>query len=378
MNAEQSYLRNIICDHLNGENTVLEEVDQKKLYAISQQQQLSAIVYAQTRNAIFENAYLYQISYMVRVERDLQQLKKLLAGYEFFLVKGACLKEFYPRPELRSMGDIDLIIRPQNRKQTHRIMIEAGFVLESKWKEQWVYKKEDVTCEVHEKLVLSRENHPGHEAFSSRIWEHVQNNKLDWNYHFIYVLFHLRAHMLQKGVGFRQFMDVAILCKNNKELDWKIISEELNSLEALAFAKKVFAFNERFFGVKSPLNGTVMEDDFYNTVLEKLFKDGVFGKETPENQYRKISRIMYKDKTGARRAKMKYVLRMIFPTYEQLCDYAYLSYLKKSPFLFPVAWIHRLIYSLSKKEKREKLRKAMHSDNAVLQKQRDMLAKWGI
>lgn len=375
---EQNYILEILHDFLHEEKTDIKDVNWEKLYTIANQQQIGAIVYSQTKNKLFEKVYYHQISRAVRMEKHIKELERLLDGYEYFFFKGACLKELYSIPRIRSMGDVDLVIHETDQEKIKKRLIDNGFIYKNSWMEQSQYYKENICYEVHNRLVLSRDNNDKYEAFLSEVWKYVKENRLDWSYHFIHVLFHLRKHLLGHGVGLRQFMDIAVLCKCKTDLDWVWIAESLENLDALEFAKQVFAFNEKAFGIQPPVDTEPMDEEFYQEALSRIFEGGVFGFGLDDDCPKQILKIMGDEGVKAGRAKKKYILGRLFPSYEQISTCSYLGYLKKTKILLPFAWIHRLLYLAGSKEARKELKKVMSVENRDIQEQQQIKSKWRI
>ncbi len=106
-----------------------------------------------------------------------------------------------------------------------------------------------------------------HKLWSERdernFWKYVKNGKLDWSFHFLFLIFHLYKHFMINGVGLRQFMVIAVLTKENKELNWLWIVEKLKDLKMWEFAKRVFALNESWFGIVPPLEFQLLKRSFF-------------------------------------------------------------------------------------------------------------------
>lgn len=373
---EQDYVLNILRDFLHEEKTDIKDVDWEKVYTIANYQQIGAIVYSQTKNKLFEKVYYQQISRAVRMEKQIKKLEEALEGYEHFFLKGACLKELYPVSRIRSMGDVDFVIHEADQKQIKKRLLENGFIYKKSWMEESVYYKDNICYELHNKLVLSRENNERYETFSANSWKYVKENKLDLSYHFIYVLFHLRKHLLGHGVGLRQFMDVAVLCKCKEDLDWEWITEKLEYLGALGFANKIFAFNEKAFGIRPPVDIEPIDDEFYQETLNRIFEGGVFGFGLDEDYLKNILKIMDNQSVGIKKAKKKYIINRLFPSYEQIKEYSYLRYLKKSKILLPFAWIHRLAHLAGSKKARNELQRIKGVKDRDIQEQQKIRSKW--
>lgn len=254
MTREQEYLLMLLRDYLHMRASEVDvTIHEQELKKIARSQQLSAIVYSQTKSELLKADYYQQIIRNKRIDNEVCILRGIMKGIEYCFLKGVCIKDFYPMPVLRSMGDIDVLIRPESRLKVHNRLLENGYAFCNKWKEQWTYKKNGILLEVHDCAILCREADDAREKFASDLWDYVENNELDWNFHFFYVLFHLRRHLISRGVGFRQFMDVAVLCEREEKLDWPWILKKAEHLNILEFMEKIFSFNEKTFDIKSPM-----------------------------------------------------------------------------------------------------------------------------
>ena len=49
-------------------------------------------------------------------------------------MKGYYLRECYPVPELRTFGDIDVLIHPEDRARTDDLMKRLGYAPQQNWK----------------------------------------------------------------------------------------------------------------------------------------------------------------------------------------------------------------------------------------------------
>lgn len=227
MTAEQAFLLRILADHLNGVNTELTaDIDWKVLNIIAKQQQVSAIVYYQTKNPLLQSAFAHQVYHAKNQEVLLDKVRTGLsnASISYIFVKGVEIKKYYPRPELRSMGDADLIVSLEDKPNADMILEQIGFTKTAETNE-WVYIKGDFEVELHHALAYEKDSFANEQRLND-FWPYVKDNHLDMGFHFVYLLFHLRRHLFAHGAGFRQFMDIALVCKNG-EINWKWVREEL-------------------------------------------------------------------------------------------------------------------------------------------------------
>ena len=121
------------------------------------------------------------------------------------------------------MGDIDIVLSTDDRVKAHEIIQNLGYRNTVYEDAEWEYVKNGIEIELHDKLEY--EQLTEHDLYFNDFWKYVKTENgesyLDPNFHFLYLLLHLRKHLISFDVGFRQFMDIAVMAEFNKKiLDW--------------------------------------------------------------------------------------------------------------------------------------------------------------
>ena len=402
MTNEQKYFLNILKQHLNHESSALHGgIDWDEMLAIAGRHNVEGIIYMQCRKFLpdrtaFEKRYAAQIYYSKMREQMTTHLKKTLAGNDFLLLKGAVVADLYPIPLLRTMGDVDVLIHPEERAAVHEKLLKAGFILELESSSVWVYHYGASHVEVHDNLIHASLGGDQARAYFENVWKYTKNGDLDWDFHFLFMIQHLKGHLVSSGVGFRQFMDIAIVTEK-VNLNWKWILEEAKKIGLERFVLTVLAMNQRWFGIvpKSKvwneeagekkmkadaftLKLPQIDDDFYERATSKIFKDGVFGHENEENQNIDVSRVMMYEGGSIHTAKRKLFFRQLFPQYYTMCRLPYCRYVRRSKLLLPAAWVHRIFYRFfNSRHRRGFIDRVFISGNDVKQR-KDLLDEWGL
>lgn len=121
--------------------------------------------------------------------------------------KGAVLRELYPDPEARTMGDIDLLIEKGRQKQVKVLLCANGFENTVCGSGEWVYTKGGVITEIHTSLINGKiGNSTADEFFENAIQKAEFNGcegRLLPQYHFEYILAHLAHHFGNCGAGIK-------------------------------------------------------------------------------------------------------------------------------------------------------------------------------
>ncbi len=339
-------------------------------------QQLSAIFYKQTKEKIFEKSYAFQLYHYQKMKQLVEELNELLKGYEYIMVKGMTVAELYPTPALRSMGDIDLLIHIEDRDKIHKLLLDGGFSYKGEIvAAEFKYEKNGHALEVHDSLVHRTLGKEKRIAYFLQAWDYVKDGKLDWSFHLIYLLEHLRQHFIGQGTGFRQFMDIALVAKK-ENIDWNFVSEGLKKIDLYEFAATVFAFLEIWFDISFPFKKEDLSEEFYYRAVKKIFADGVFGFDNEENKKNAITKRIYDQGIGTGKAKLQYLRHCAFPPMKRMLRLPYCSYLEKHRFLLPLAWIHRFFYRIVNKEARDSIKAQLADEN--IKDRMEFLKGWGL
>ena len=389
MTREQLAFIQILSDHLNGRKTEeIRDVDWNIIYSYARMHQVSGMIYTQAKSfmpAEALNRFLQDTIATVCVaekrEEDFTAIKNSFreASIPYFIVKGPEVASFYPIPKLRSMGDIDIVVHTENREECHEIFLQEGFHPESNQEDrEWQYYKNGLEMELHDRLIYKESvNEEGQEAFFNDCWKYVDNGKLDWNFHLLFLIFHLRKHLMNSGAGYRHFMDLAIVAKKT-DIDWEWLKRYLKITGMFKFARKCYGFIDQWFGIRVPISEKI-DDEFYEDATQRIFRDGVFGFDNPENRENMVIN-QIRNKRLPKIGMIKMALHNIFPSRNELRQNDQYKYLNVHPALLPIAWIHRMIRG-NNSEKRKSMSKAIKRTfitNEKIDERRDMLMKWGL
>lgn len=372
MTKEQQFFIQTLNDYINNKQTIVPDgIDFDEVYTYAKKHQVGGIFYYQTHSAVFESDYYASISYYVNRNNVFNQIVTDF-DRQYFTVKGMDVAECYPVPELRTMGDIDLIVHSEDKEQLHNLMIRKGFVADISDRE-WCYRKNQLLFEVHDRLVydIQRKTENQSEYFNN-CWSYVKNTKLDWNFHFCYLLFHLRKHFINQGVGFRQFLDIAVVA-NKVNLDWTYVKEQLVLLDMEKFSENIFSLCNKWFGTTIPQR-IELSESFFEETSKIIFENGVFGFDNSTNQ--KNVTINYIKREG-RFGTLNKLIKDIFLPYTKMKTIPAYSYLKSKPWLLPFAWLKRIV-SKRKLFNKKRLQTDYFVSPKELEQREEYLNKWGI
>lgn len=210
MTNEQQLIINCLSDHLHSKKptTCDIDLDWSKIDFYSRQHQLEGIIcYQCGEKAIeeLEKTAIASCAYnAVQREQLLSKIRKELLHneVEFLLFKGVVLKNYYPVPALRTMGDIDILVHENDKNRVNDILTDLGLEAVEKGTETWAYRINGIIIEIHHELIYNSEyktkNYP---IFLESVWETAKTEDnleyiIEPEIHFAYLILHIRKHIL--------------------------------------------------------------------------------------------------------------------------------------------------------------------------------------
>ena len=234
--------------------------------------------------------------------------------------------------------------------------------------------------EFHDRLTDSDARTDEQQSFFNDFMPYVKDNALDWNFHFLFLIMHLRKHFMNSGVGLRQFMDIAVVAKNRKDLDWGWIEDKLQELKLQKFAHACFSLIEDWFNITVPVQFTKLDEELTVEVTEKILNNGVFGFADEDNRDNRVSNILIQSGESIQKNRFNFLICSLFPSYEIMKDYPGCGFLDGRPYLLPIAWIRRFVYILGKHDNIDRTRTitVTFKSTADLEKRKTFLEQMGI
>ena len=186
---------------------------------------------------------------------------------ETVLLKGSICAEYYPIPELRKSGDIDLLLLDSNDyKRVESLFLKIGMVKELKRQANHhvvFYTKEGIEVEVHVMLTEPFDNSKSNHYFES-VYKKCKNHKtyietigikfpvLDEGYNGFYLLTHMLQHFLRSGFGIKLLCDWTAFWRSGiDEKNCKMFVDLVSECGLLKFSKVITAACIGYIGLDS-------------------------------------------------------------------------------------------------------------------------------
>lgn len=399
MNKEQQFFLQALKQHIFGEYKSIptNDIDFNLLIFYAVNHQMAGIIYYQLKNTEFANFceslkeysgadIFYYLNRKSMLKDIFDKFSK--NNISCFLIKGAVIADYYTKPELRTMGDADIVIHPYDRETAHKIMLDLGFSCSQDYVNEWLYKKSGIEFEIHTALVYDSiiNTYEITELFND-CWKYVKEYdgvlSIDLNYHLLYLFLHIRKHILLSGVGLRQFLDIAVLIKSEyNKLNWEWIETTLEQINLLKFAKVCFGLIEEWFDISVPIVTEKINSDFLEYATQKIFSDGVFGLNPYIDKYNDlVNNIRENDNKKSFWIMFRLAFSKVFPNYSvMLNDGRYRKFIYNKPYKLPLVWIMRLYDDIKLRGIKYGTKQIKNSfaSSKTIKREIEIIEKWGL
>lgn len=347
-----------------------ENVDWPAVFALAGQQKLLPILFeaARATPAAGENAVLFAVTKQQVIGQVLNQTvrsaefadlyrKLRSAGLHPIVVKGQLCSRLYPQTDHRISADDDLLIPDGEFMACHEQLLTNGLTTDTPADElasadevSYTKKGSLLYIELHRHLFDSSEDaHDDLNHFFTDINPVETDGFLAMppHEHLLYLILHAYKHFVRSGIGLRQFCDIGLWARAyHVEIDWQRLHEQCESVHAATFAAAAFCIAGDYLGIEfdlpAPWDGSID--------VEPLLHDTLCGGVYGSNDLTRLhsSTVTLNAVKASRTGEKSSVLSTVFPKREYL-ERRY-PYLKKRPYLLPVAWMQRIAHYASEKQ----------------------------
>ena len=345
-------LINILQCAISG-NAYALPVDWKTLLKIGELHKISSFIYEFAKaNGSCPKDLLSSLKQLVALqfsedETQKSEITKITNEFEknginAIIMKGAVMKEYYPRSDMRTMGDADILTLVKDEKEIKKIF--NGF----KYKEEHdimvnTFSKSGVHFEIHKGLFSNNTTwndlfiNPNSNMYAWNRCVAYENRKnifkFDNELFYVFMIAHIAKHLLHGGgIGIRAFLDVYYFNKKfASKLNREIVNRDLSQLNLNKFEEEVLKVSNYLF-TKSE-EERAAESDLTKKFAKYIINGGVFG--STENFIANNTAMTEQSKVSP----VKYLLKRAFPGKEEMT--MRFPKMKNRAVLLPYYWIKR-------------------------------------
>ena len=337
---------------LTGESCTFEEQpDTAAMVRLAAKHKIAALMYYGMTGAgldadpAMQQLFMGCCQYLAISERQMAMLERLFAAFEerqidYLPLKGVLLKSIYPKPEMRRMGDADILFRRDQYESIKPLLTELGFVFEYETDHEAVWKHPSLLLEMHKRIVPRRDKDLY--RYFGNGWAHaVTDAEHPYRYgftpemQFVSLFVHLVKHYRGGGIGLSHMIDLWVFRRHHPALDEALIRTELDKVYLGEFYANVWETLQVWFDGAEPTEKT----DFITNVI---FDNGVYGtRERAHLSY--VAKAGHGDKARKNNYATK-MLGLIFPSKSSLMTKY--PVLRRCGMLLPFVWVVRWVDTL--------------------------------
>lgn len=280
---------------------------------------------------------------LMHSEGQMLTLKKVFQAFEahgidYMPLKGAILKPLYPKPEMRPMGDADVLIRMEQYERIIPIMEALDFHFAEETDHELPWKSKTLYVELHKRLIPSYNQ--DYHAYYGNGWQMAKHRDgccyaMADEDAFVYIFSHYAKHYRDGGIGCRHVTDLWVWRRAHPHMDEDYILEELKKLRLKTFYENTLHLLDVWFANAEPNPVTEWMTDY-------IFLSGNFG--IAENHALSGGVKTMTNASSKKREWLKQLWCSLFPGRE-IMQMQY-PVLKKYPWLMPLLWPVRLVRKL--------------------------------
>ena len=341
--------------------------DLEKAAAIARKHHILPLVYTgavscgiSSKEPFMQSLFLEYLRILMRSEAQQEQIRRICTAFEengidYLPLKGCNLKQLYPKPELRVMGDADILIRMEQYGKIRPIMESLGFTEKNESDHELVWDSTGLHLELHKRIIPTYDRDLY--AYFGDGWSQAKNAGLtryamDPEDEFIFLFSHLTKHYRYGGVGCRHVLDLWVWRRAHPDMDEERIRAALGRMQLLRFYDHIRAMIGNWFedGPESHMS---------EYLTEFILSCGSWG--TADRMLQSIALRNARNHGTVRGNRAKSILRSLFPPVSVMGQrYPIVNRLPwLLPAFWPVRWVTALLFRRENIRRERKFQKTV-------------------
>ena len=351
----QKLLLNLCAKSLfNKDVTLTEDFDTKEVINESFRQTVFSITYSLIKDkcdTACDKRFSQIVAKNIRVLYAHSEVHKVLSENDvpYVILKGAASASYYNEPMLRMMGDVDVLVSPDNIIKADKLLKSIGFLTKDDIRGDAVhigYKRKDgISCELHRRIGWAPNNSVGDTVnkYLTDIFEKSTEYKasnvrcvIPSNFHHgIILLLHTATHLTHEGIGLRHLCDWAVFVNSfSSEEFMHLFEKPLKEMGLWRFAQLLTLCCVKYLGCDAKEWAGQESDDLIDEIVCDILCGGNFGFKDSE-RYSQIKYISDREKGNTSK---KTPILQLFSSINAKTKKE-ISFVNKFKFLLPLGWL---------------------------------------
>lgn len=286
--------------------------------------------------------------------------EQICADCDYVVLKGMAAAQYYPRPELRNLGDIDFLVNAQNADEISQAILSMGYQEHSENDCHVCFVKKPAALEMHHEIPGIPYGKTGEKVreFVKGILQSAKTVSYGSNtfkspddmYNGVVLLLHMQHHMVSEGLGLRHLTDWACyINKTHSETFWQELLPFFKSIGIYKYAQVMTKLCSLYLGSLCPDWAEEAEGALCEAIIKDVLSGGNFGR---LDETRKASGMMVSEhgKGGVKHGKLYNLARALHTSM-----FTVYPIVKKVPVLYPFLYVWRVLLYVFKVIKGERV-----------------------
>ncbi len=271
-------------------------------------------------------------------------LHKLMssARISYVVLKGCAAAAYYPEPILRTMGDVDFLVRPEDVPRACSVLEANGFKTEDEGKGlHYAFTKGNSVWELHLGINGIPKSEQGEiiKGYFADIFEKSALNSDGFIvpsdfHHGLIILLHMLCHLIADGFGLRHLCDWAVFVSRFSDKEFTDMFEApLKKVGLWKAAKLMTACSVKYLGCPEKAFAEDVDDDLIDALIGDIFTGGNFG----YKQEGRGQQIKFISNRNDYTVNDKSIFSQFFVTLNRKAKSKY-GVIKKYPVFLPIGW----------------------------------------
>ncbi|MDU4892502.1 MAG: nucleotidyltransferase family protein [Clostridium sp.] len=378
MDKNQKELIRILSASLRGRSVEINEnqVEIEKLFEEARAHKVDGLIYTSISNksSLREEAKTlintYKKSVIVSAISQAQHVSEISRVFEAFnlakvpiiALKGLVVRQYYPKPDLRTMSDADVLVHIEDLDRAREVLKILGYYENIESRDHGahiVFYNGRCVIEVHWRLT-NKQYYNGDISFEKDLWKNTMTTKLkdtdilslgleDLALH---LCIHMAVHLACNGFGIRQLCDLVLLVEHKGALiDWNKFLVKAREANNEKFSLTIFKICNELFGMEIPkelAQANEINSKYTKLFMDDIFINGVGGKRDKSRLFATEFAFDLEEGSQENKGVVRRFFRLLFPPISGMSEKY--NYAKKNVILSPIAWIHHLFEGFTNKD----------------------------
>lgn len=267
----------------------------------------------------------------------------------YVILKGTSASAYYPKPHIRTLGDVDFLIDPVTQAQIETILMSSGYrKSHGEHRNHIVFRKPGAHLEMHFEVAGVPYGEIGDKIrvfLKETVYNPVQKRQEISSfsapqdvYHGLILLLHMQHHLLGEGLGLRHLCDWAVYVERTQgQLFWaEMLLPFLKKIGLFEFAAVMTKTCAKFLLTSCPVWAENVEDELCAWMIEDVLASGNFGRKDLQRS-KGGAFISENGRDGTRHSRGYHLFRVLH-------NETYNKAVRHCPLLYPFVFVWRVLF----------------------------------